>query len=91
MQGVGGGNPLVRWVLRQEPGPVQSLVIMKLVAVALAIYCVLKARHSFLAKLNVFFACLVGDNPVAMIISPPAVSYYTVPKSALLRPGCCGL
>lgn len=75
MQGIGEGNPIVRWVLRQDPGPVQSLVIMKFLAVLLAIYCVMKAKHGVLRKVNVFFACLVAYNLVVMIISSPAVNF----------------
>ena len=75
MQGVSEGNPIVRWVLQQGPGPVQSLVLMKLLAVVLAIYCFMKARHGVLRKVNVFFACLVAYNLVVMIISSPAVNF----------------
>ena len=75
MQGIGEGNPIVRWVMRQDPGPVQSLVIMKLLAALLAIYCVMKARHGVLRKVNIFFPCLVAYNLLVMIISSPAVNY----------------
>jgi len=74
MQGVGEGNPIVRWALQQGPGPVQSLVIMKACAVLLAIFCVVKARHDVLRKVNIFFACLVAYNLVVMIISSPAIN-----------------
>ena len=73
MQGVAEGNPVVRWVLAQGESPLQSLILMKIAAVALAVYCVVRARHRVLRIANIFFAVLVAYNLICIILSAPAL------------------
>jgi hypothetical protein len=73
MQGVAEGNPIVRWVLSQGENPIQSLILMKALAVALAVFCVVKARHRVLRIANAFFAVLVAYNLVCIILAAPAL------------------
>ena len=74
MQGVAEANPFVRWALTQGENPVQSLIMVKVVAIALAIYCVVRARHRVLRLANIFFALVVAYNLVVIIISTPALN-----------------
>ena len=74
MQGVAEANPLVRWALSQGDNPIQSLVMVKAIAVALAVYCVIRARHRVLRIANILFALVVAYNLVVIIISAPALN-----------------
>ena len=73
LQGVGEGNPIVRWVIRYGPHPIGSLFLMKAVAVAMAIVCVYRHREGLLRKVNIFFAVVVLYNLAVLIIASVAV------------------
>ena len=73
LQGVGEGNPIVRWVIQNGPHPIGSLFLMKAVAVAIAILCVYRHREGLLRKVNIFFAAVVLYNLVVLLITSPAV------------------
>lgn len=73
MQGVAEGNPLVRWMLSVGENPILSLILVKGLAVALAIFCVVRSRHRVLRLANIFFAVLVAYNLVCIILSTPAL------------------
>ena len=72
MQGVAEGNPIVRWAIEQGSNPWQGLFALKLGSVLLAFYCVRRARHTLLRRVNIFFALLVAYNLVALIIGSAA-------------------
>ena len=74
MQGVAEANPVVRWALEFGSNPVQSLIMVKAVAVVLAAFCVVRARHRVLRIANIFFAIVVAYNLVVIIISAPALN-----------------
>ena len=71
MQGVAEGNPLIRWALREGPGPVQSLLLIKVAALGLAAYCLMSQRNTLLRRVNVFFALLVAYNIICLILASP--------------------
>ena len=73
MQGVAEGNPFVRWALMHGDNPIQNLILVKALAVALAVFCVIRARHRVLRVANIFFAMLVAYNLVCIILSTPAL------------------
>ena len=73
MQGVGEGNPIVKWAIRWGPHPIGSLFILKVVAVAVAIYCVYRHREGVLRKANVFFAVIVLYNLAVLLMTSPAI------------------
>ena len=73
MQGVGESNPIVRWAIREGPHPIWALVMLKGGAVLLALFCLYRSREKLLRKVNVFFACLIVYNLVALILSNPAI------------------
>ena len=74
MNGVQEGNPVVRLALAVGPAPIYGLVVLKLAAIAMAVYCVRRARLRLLSRVNVFFAMLIAWNLVALILASKAVS-----------------
>ena len=73
LQGVGEGNPIVRWAIREGPHPIGSLLLLKFGAVLLAVFCLYRSQERLLRKVNIFFAVLVLYNLCVLIISNPAV------------------
>ena len=73
MQGVGESNPIIRWVIREGPNPIGSLILVKVGAVLLALFCVYRSREQLLRKVNVFFAGLIVYNLVDLILSNPII------------------
>ncbi len=69
INGVQEGNPIVRLALRTAGNPFVVLIGVKLVAVALGIYCWRLGRQRLLSRINVLFALLVTWNLVALIIA----------------------
>ena len=73
LNGVGEANPLVRMALQQSWNPLGGLILVKVAAVALGIYCLARSRTKLLKRANAFFALLVAYNLVVVIISSPAL------------------
>jgi hypothetical protein len=67
MHGVDEGNPLVRLALRYAPHPLGGLVVVKLLAVSLGVYCWRRGRDRLLNRINVLFALVVMWNVAALI------------------------
>lgn len=74
LNGVAESNPVVRWAMSTAPNPVTGLVLVKVAAIALGVYCVVSARQKLLRKVNIFFAGLVAYNLVALILASAQVS-----------------
>ena len=68
MQGVQEGNPLVRLALDAGANPLESLLVVKLLAIMLGIYCWYRGRRQLLVRINILFALLVAWNLVALIV-----------------------
>ncbi|MBI3645100.1 MAG: hypothetical protein HY233_03945 [Acidobacteriales bacterium] len=67
-------NPFIRFVVGVAPNPIAGLVVMKVLALGLALYCVRRAKTQLLTRVNVFFACLVVWNLVVLIISARGIA-----------------
>ena len=67
LNGVGEANPVVRFALQYSPNPVGGLLVVKLVALALGVYCWRAGRQRLLGRINILFAFLVAWNLVALI------------------------
>ena len=50
LNGVAESNPLVRWAMSAAPNPVTGLVLVKVVAIVMGVYCVASARQKLLRK-----------------------------------------
>ena len=68
MNGVREGNPLVRFALTAGVNPLESLLLVKLLAVMLGVYCWYRGRRQLLARINILFALLIAWNLVALIL-----------------------
>lgn len=68
LNGVEEGNPLVRMAIKLAPNPLVGLVMVKLAAVGLGLYCWWAGRGSVLGKINWLFAAVVAWNLTALII-----------------------
>jgi hypothetical protein len=67
MSGVQEGNPVVRWALNHSPTPASGLLLVKLFAIALGVYCWKYGRHKLLSRINIAFAVVVAWNLLALI------------------------
>ena len=68
VQGVQEANPLVRLAMHATPSPMFGLLLVKLAAVALGIYCWRGGRSRMLGKINMFFAFIVAWNLISLIL-----------------------
>ena len=68
LQGVPEGNPVVRFAIRLSPSPMSGLLLVKLLALLLGIYCWRADRLRLLGKVNILFAALIAWNLVALIL-----------------------
>jgi hypothetical protein len=68
LHGVHEGNPLVRAALQYAPNPLGGLLAVKILAVALGVYCWKGGREKLLNRINLMFAAIVAWNMVALII-----------------------
>ena len=73
MYGVAELNPLIKWAMRESPSALTGLLLVKILAVGLAFYCVVRARQKLLRKVNIFFALVVAYNVVVLILSAPVL------------------
>ena len=69
VNGVREGNPLVRLALSVGSSPIASLLVVKLLAILLGLYCWRVGKRQLLLRINVLFALLVAWNLVALIIA----------------------
>jgi hypothetical protein len=68
LHGVREGNPLVRMAL-DSPHPLGGLVLIKLAAAALGVYCWKAGRERLLGRMNILFALVVAWNLGALILA----------------------
>ena len=69
MHGVREGNPLVRFFVGVTSNPVNGLLMVKVLALLLGVYCWRMGRRKVLVRINIMFAALVAWNLVALILS----------------------
>jgi len=69
VNGVREANPVVRLALSVVPNPLEGLIVVKVLALMLGIYCWRMGRQRLLSRINMMFAALVAWNLVALILS----------------------
>jgi hypothetical protein len=69
LHGVREGNPLVRWSMHLTASPLGGLILVKLMAVALGLYCWRVGRSRLLTRINILFALVVTWNLAALILA----------------------
>jgi hypothetical protein len=67
LHGVEEANPVIKFALSATPFPILGLLLMKIAAVAMAVFCWRLGRQKLLGRMNIFFATLVSWNLLAMI------------------------
>src|SRR5271156_5854133 len=68
VNGIREANPLVRFFLKYGSSPVVGLLVVKLLAIILGIYCWRMGRQRLLARINAWFALVIAWNLVALIV-----------------------
>jgi hypothetical protein len=68
LNGVREGNPLLRLALSAGANPLAILVMVKVLAIVLGLYCWRRGRRQLLSRINILFALLVAWNLVALIL-----------------------
>lgn len=68
VNGVKEANPIVRFALKFGPSPFGGLVLVKLFAILLGVYCWRMGRQRLLSRINISFALLIAWNLVALIV-----------------------
>jgi hypothetical protein len=74
LHGVREGNPLVRAALHYSPNPLGGLLLVKVLAIGLGVYCWRGGRERLLSRINILFAALVAWNLVALILGSTSLS-----------------
>ena len=69
LHGVREGNPLVRMMMHFTANPLNGLLVVKLLAVVLGLYCWKLGRGKLLARINLAFALIVAWNLAALILA----------------------
>ena len=69
LNGVREGNPLVRLAFHISPHPLEGLLMVKIAAIVLGIYCWRAGRERLLMRINILFALVVAWNLVALILA----------------------
>ncbi len=67
LHGIQEANPLVRFALNYAPNPVSGLLLVKILAIGLGVYCWRCGREKLLTRINILFALLVAWNLAALI------------------------
>ncbi len=72
VNGIREGNPLVRYAIRYGPTPLSGLLLVKVAAFALGVYCWRYGRMKLLGRINIMFALVVTWNLAALIMGSAA-------------------
>lgn len=68
LNGIREANPLVRFAIQNAPTPLSGLLLVKVGAIVLGVYCWRRGRNQLLTRINVLFALLVAWNLAALIM-----------------------
>ena len=66
--GVPEGNPFVRFAIQHASHPLGGLLLVKMLGVALGVYCWRFGRERLLSRMNILFAVVVTWNLLALIL-----------------------
>jgi hypothetical protein len=67
LHGVREANPVVKGMMHMTASPVAGLLLVKVLAIALGIYCWRIQKYRLLVRINVLFALVVAWNMMALI------------------------
>ena len=69
LQGLQEANPMVRLAINWAPTPLGGLLLIKLVAVGLGLYCWKVGKQRLLSRVNILFAVVVAWNLAALVVN----------------------
>ena len=69
INGVKEANPLVKGMMHVTSSPMLGMLLVKLLAIALGVYCWRIQKHRLLLRINILFALIVAWNMIALIAS----------------------
>jgi len=69
LQGLQEANPMVRLALHWAPTPLGGLLLIKVVAVGLGLYCWKVGKQRLLSRVNILFAVVVAWNLAALVVN----------------------
>ncbi len=75
VHGVQEGNPLVRAMINFSPNPLVGLILVKILALGLGLYCWKGGKMRMLTRINWAFALLVAWNVGTIILSSPTFQH----------------
>jgi hypothetical protein len=64
-------NPLVNLLMHFTGSPIMGLVVTKLLAVGIAVYCWRRSREKLLWGVNLFYSSVVVWNLVMLLVNHP--------------------
>jgi len=73
INGVKEANPFVRFAVKMSPSPISGLIVVKVFAIVLGIYCWRMGRQRLLSRINVVFAMVIAWNLIALILGTVAL------------------
>ncbi len=76
LHGIREGNPVVRFALKYAPHPMSGLILVKIAAIFLGIYCWRRGRGRLLSRINILFAGVVAWNMVALIVAASRLKVF---------------
>jgi hypothetical protein len=74
MLGVHEANPLVRFAFSIGASPIAGLLLVKLAAILIGVYCGVMGRERVLMRANLLFALLVAWNLLAVIVGAARIA-----------------
>ena len=69
VNGVKEANPIVRGIMHFTSSPVTGLLLVKVIAILIGVYCWRIRKYDLLLRINVLFASLVAWNLMALIVA----------------------
>lgn len=66
---VSEANPLVNWLFAITGSPLTGLVVAKLLAIGLGLWCARLGKVALLERVNLFYGILVGWNMIALLVA----------------------
>ncbi len=67
INGVKEANPIVKSMMHITASPITGLVLVKVFAIGLGVYCWRVHKYRLLGRINAFFALLIAWNMMALI------------------------
>ena len=68
ISGVQEGNPVVRFAIESAGSPLQGLLLVKILALGLGLFCWAAGKAQLLRRANIAYAALIAWNLICLIL-----------------------